>query len=101
MPAATTAKPAAVTTANVGFLLAKEGNIAEAKTHFEETLRYAPLFDKAHFNLATLLKSQGHSTEAARHYARFIELWADADEELQPRVRAARSRLDEILRQRG
>jgi hypothetical protein len=35
------------------------------------------------------------------YYARFVELWDDADDELQPRVQAAQARLDEILRQRG
>ena len=35
------------------------------------------------------------------HYASFVELWATADEELQPRVRAAQARLEEILREIG
>jgi hypothetical protein len=30
-----------------------------------------------------------------------VELWAEADDELQPRVRAAQARLDAILRERG
>jgi len=38
---------------------------------------------------------------AATYYAAFVELWADADEELQPRVRAAQARLEEILREIG
>jgi len=38
---------------------------------------------------------------AAKHYAMFVELWAGADEELQPRVRAAQARLEEIVRARG
>ena len=38
---------------------------------------------------------------AAVYYARFVELWADADAELQPRVEAARARLEEIIRERG
>jgi hypothetical protein len=43
----------------------------------------------------------GDLEEAAIYYARFVELWAEADPELQPRVAAARARLEEILRQRG
>ena len=38
---------------------------------------------------------------AAKYYAMFVELWAEADEELQPRVRAAQARLEEILSARG
>ncbi len=38
---------------------------------------------------------------AAEYYAQFVELWAEADEELQPRVRAAQARLEEIVRERG
>jgi tetratricopeptide (TPR) repeat protein len=38
---------------------------------------------------------------AAKYYAMFVELWAEADDELQPRVRAAQARLEEILREIG
>ena len=38
---------------------------------------------------------------AAKYYAQFTELWAEADEELQARVRAAQARLEVILRERG
>ncbi len=38
---------------------------------------------------------------AAKYYAMFVELWADADEELQPRVQAAQARLEEIVAERG
>jgi tetratricopeptide (TPR) repeat protein len=38
---------------------------------------------------------------AAGYYARFVELWDDADPVLQPRVEAARQRLEEIVRARG
>ena len=43
----------------------------------------------------------GDLLNAARHYAAFVELWADADEELQPRVRAGQARLERILREIG
>ncbi|MEJ2320133.1 MAG: tetratricopeptide repeat protein [Gemmatimonadales bacterium] len=39
--------------------------------------------------------------KAAEYYARFVELWQDADPELRPRVEAAQTRLDEIFAQRG
>jgi tetratricopeptide (TPR) repeat protein len=51
--------------------------------------------------LAQLYDEQGDLENAALYYARFVELWADADAELQPRVEAARARLEEIIRERG
>ena len=51
--------------------------------------------------LGQLYDSQGDLENAALYYARFVELWADADAELQPRVEAARARLEEIIRERG
>ncbi len=39
--------------------------------------------------------------KAAEYYARFVELWKDADPVLQPRVRAGQRRLDEIFAQQG
>jgi hypothetical protein len=51
--------------------------------------------------LGQLYDEQGDLENAAVYYARFVELWEDADAELQPRVGAARSRLEEIIRERG
>ena len=56
-----------------------------------------PTFER----LGQLYDETGDLDSAALYYARFVELWADADPELQPRVRAAQARLDEIVRQRG
>jgi len=39
--------------------------------------------------------------KAAEYYAKLVELWKDADPELQPRVQAAQRRLDEIFAQQG
>jgi len=55
----------------------------------------------AHERLGQLYDARGDLENAALHYARFVELWSDADPELQPRVEAARARLEEILRERG
>ncbi len=52
-------------------------------------------------HLAGLYDEQQDLENAAKYYAMFVEQWADADEDLQPRVRAAQSRLEEIVRQRG
>jgi len=54
-----------------------------------------------HERLGELHDEAGNLNEAAQHYARFVELWAEADEELQPRVRAAQARLDSIVSERG
>jgi len=51
--------------------------------------------------LGQLYDEQGDLENAALYYARFVELWAEADAELQPRVEVARSRLAEIIRERG
>jgi len=54
-----------------------------------------------HERLAELQDEAGNLDEAAQHYARFVELWTEADEEPQPRVRAAQARLDVIVSERG
>ncbi len=51
--------------------------------------------------VAQLHDEAGDLENAAVYYARFVELWADADAELQPRVDVARARLAEIIRERG
>jgi len=51
--------------------------------------------------LGRLHEERGEAARAAEYYARFVELWADADEELQPRVRAAQTRLDAIMQEIG
>jgi hypothetical protein len=43
----------------------------------------------------------GDLQNAAKYYAAFVELWAEADAELQPRVRAAQARLEAILQEIG
>ncbi|MDX1396533.1 MAG: tetratricopeptide repeat protein [Gemmatimonadota bacterium] len=59
---------------------------------------YRPLFYE---RLGRLHDDRGDLEKAAEYYARFAELWAGADEELQPRVRAVQTRLEEILAERG
>jgi len=55
----------------------------------------------AHERLGQLYDARGDDENAALHYAQFVELWEDADPVLQPRVQAARVRLQEIVRERG
>jgi tetratricopeptide (TPR) repeat protein len=54
-----------------------------------------------HERLGQLYDDLGDQENALRNYSRFVELWREADPELQPRVRAAQARLEEILAERG
>jgi tetratricopeptide (TPR) repeat protein len=56
---------------------------------------------RSYERLATLYDERGDLDNAARYYAMLAELWAEADPVLQPRVRAAQARLEEIVRARG
>jgi tetratricopeptide (TPR) repeat protein len=49
-----------------------------------------PLRPVAHERLGSLYLQVGDTVAAARHLASFIDLWRDADPELQPRVESAR-----------
>ena len=51
--------------------------------------------------LGQLYDEQGDLESAAKYHALFVELWAEADPELQPRVQAAQARLEEIVAERG
>ena len=51
-----------------------------------------------HKRLGELYDAKGNSVKALAHYEKFVELWKDADPELQPKVRAARARIDELRR---
>jgi tetratricopeptide (TPR) repeat protein len=49
-----------------------------------------------HERLGQLYEAQGNAGKSAEHYQKFIELWKNADPELQPRVTAARERLKKL-----
>jgi tetratricopeptide (TPR) repeat protein len=51
--------------------------------------------------LGQLYFERGEWESAAEPYARFVELWQDADPELQPRVEAARRRLQQLDSHQG
>jgi tetratricopeptide (TPR) repeat protein len=62
-----------------------------------------PLVDRfylapALFRLGELYEHAGDTKRAAEYYGRFVELWKDADPELQPRVTEARSRIEHLNR---
>ena len=51
--------------------------------------------------LAELHDAKGDAQKALSYYARFVELWKDADPDLQPQVRKARTRMIELQRRQG
>lgn len=68
-----------------------------AQRIFEDPFRRAHTMER----LGQLYDERGDLENAALYYAQFVELWERADPELQPRVEAARQRLEEILAERG
>jgi tetratricopeptide (TPR) repeat protein len=93
-----------------GSLLDEAGRADSAIARYEQYLvepwNYRIWFDGAalaptHERLGQLYDELGDPEKAALHYARFVELWEEADPELQPRVRAAQARLEAIVRERG
>ncbi len=55
-----------------------------------------PYLAMAHRRRAEIYDRLGQPEPARQHFARFIELWQDADPELQPQVEAAQRRLEEL-----
>jgi tetratricopeptide (TPR) repeat protein len=54
-----------------------------------------------HKRLGELYEARGDTAKAESHYVKFIELWKDADPELQPQVREIRDRLARSRRRQG
>ncbi|HUQ83554.1 MAG TPA: tetratricopeptide repeat protein, partial [Gemmatimonadaceae bacterium] len=52
----------------------------------------------AHKRLGELYEVKGERQKAASHYAKFIDLWKNADPELQPHVREAKEKLARLQR---
>jgi pimeloyl-ACP methyl ester carboxylesterase/tetratricopeptide (TPR) repeat protein len=79
-----------------GELLIEAGRPSDAiplLTSFAEAY-YDLLFEApAARQLALLAEGRGDLAEAQRHYRRFLELWSDAEPELQPRVAEAQRRI--------
>ncbi len=77
------------------------GNHAEAIRWYATAFAGTPLelayLAPAHLRLAEAHDRAGEREEAVRHYARFVELWAEADPEVRPVVEKAQKRLEELL----
>jgi tetratricopeptide (TPR) repeat protein len=53
-----------------------------------------------HKRLGELYDAKGNTAKALEHLGKFVDLWKDADPELQPKVKEARARID-ALRKKG
>jgi tetratricopeptide (TPR) repeat protein len=51
--------------------------------------------------LGEMYEAKGNVDKALTHYQAFVDLWKDADPELQPRVRDVRGRIERLQRRRG
>jgi hypothetical protein len=72
-----------------GSMLIDMGRPAEARKHFEETLRRTPGRPKAIAGIAQAAEAMGDTVTARAQYTRLIEMWKSADRD-RPELRAAR-----------
>lgn len=81
-------------------LLEERGAEEEALSIYG-SLYWSPWLEPLGFyNRAQLHERRGEVDEAVRYYARFVELWGEADEQLQPRVETARRALERLRGER-
>jgi tetratricopeptide (TPR) repeat protein len=72
-----------------GSMLLAMGKPAEARKHFEETLRRTPGRPKAIAGIARAAEAMGDAATARTQYTRLIEMWPNADPD-RPELLAAR-----------
>ncbi len=85
------------------------GQTDSAIAYYEQFVRTPDPFPAftAHFvagthkRLGELYDARADTGRAEAHYQLFLDLWKDADQELQPKVREARARLEQLRRRRG
>ena len=81
-------------------LLEETGRLDEALRWYSSFAEVSPYdlvhMAPSHLRRAEIHDRRGENDEAARHYARFVELWSDADPELRPLVDRAEARLAEL-----
>jgi predicted Zn-dependent protease len=70
-------------------LLMDMGRPAEARKHFEETLRRTPGRPKAIAGIARAAEAMGDTATAKAQYMRLMEMWKSADPD-RPELQAAR-----------
>jgi hypothetical protein len=72
-----------------GSMLMAMGRPAEARKHFEETLRRTPGRPKAIAGIARAAEAMGDAEAARTYYTRLVEMWTQADAD-RPELQAAR-----------
>jgi tetratricopeptide (TPR) repeat protein len=72
-----------------GSMVLDRGRPAEARKHFEETLRRSPGRPKAIVGIAKAAEAMGDIASARTQYSRLIEMWKSADHD-RPELQAAR-----------
>ena len=72
-----------------GSMLLQMGRPAEARKHFEETLRRTPGSSKAIAGIARAAEALGDRTTATAQYTLLLELWKGADQD-RPELQSAR-----------
>ncbi len=80
-----------------GSMLMAMGRPAEARKHFEETLRRTPSRPKAIVGIAQAAQAMGDTATARAQYTRLIEMWKHADPD-RPELQAARRFLQSASR---
>ncbi len=68
---------------------------------FRDLGTYGPLRPLAHERAGSVYLALGDTAAALRHLTAFVELWSEADSDLQPRVEAARQRIEAALSERS
>jgi hypothetical protein len=71
-----------------GSLLMELGRPADARKHFEETLRRTPGRPKAIVGIARAAEAMGDPATARTQYTRLLEMWKNADRD-RPELQAA------------
>ena len=80
-----------------GSMLMELGRPAEARTHFEETLRRTPGRPKAIAGIARAAQAMGDTATATAQYTRLIDMWKSADQD-RPELQTARRFLQSASR---
>ncbi len=79
--------------AEASYLGVAETPVYWSYQYWDDILGLAQSYER----LGYIYDHRGEWENAAEYYTKFIELWENADEFLQPRVNAARERLDAVL----
>ena len=72
-----------------------------AQTYFQRMQQDQFYLGGIRQRLGEMYEAKGELNKALTHYQAFVDLWKDADPELQPRVRDVRGRIERLQRRRG